>query len=271
MKIVVAVKQVAALDEEFELIDDDTRVDPDFLEWDLNEWDTFSLEAALQLREITGGDGQADEDGHEEVAVTIGDDEAQDGLLSCLAKGADRAVRVWDSTLEGADALAVARVLAAVIEAESPDLVLCGVQSSDAVYGATGVALSGFLGLPHVAVVKQIELDAGSGTVTVQRELEGGLVEVLKVGTPALLTIQTGINEPRYATLRAIKQAREKPLEVKGLGDLGIDHGAVADAAGSHVVSLGHPERGEGAEMLEGGSAAIAARIAEIVRDRMSG
>ena len=157
MKIVVAVKQVAALDEEFELIDDGTRVDPDFLEWDLNEWDTFSLEAALLLREGVGGDG------HEVVAVTVGDEDAQDGLLSCLAKGADRGVRVWDRSLEGADALAVARVLAAVIEEESPDLVLCGVQSSDAVNGATGVALSGFLGLPHVAVVKQIEFDGSGG------------------------------------------------------------------------------------------------------------
>ena len=84
-----------------------------------------------------------------------------EGLLSCLAKGADRAVRVWDDSLVGADVLAVARVLAAVIERESPDLVLCGVQSSDAVYGATGVAVAGFLGLAHVAVVKRIEFDGG--------------------------------------------------------------------------------------------------------------
>jgi electron transfer flavoprotein beta subunit len=263
MKIVVAVKQVAALDEEFELIDDDTRVDPDYLEWDLNEWDTFSLEAALLLREGIGGDG------HEVVAVTVGDDEAEEGLLSCLAKGADRAVRVWDESLQRADLLAIARVLAAVIERESPDLVLCGVQSSDAVYGATGVALSGFLGLPHVAVVKQIELDGS--TVTVERELEGGLVEVLKVSTPALLTIQTGINEPRYATLRAIKQAREKPLDVKDLDDLGLDQVAVEGAAGSRLMSLAHPQRGAGAEMLEGAPAAIAARIVQILQDRMSG
>jgi electron transfer flavoprotein beta subunit len=267
MKIVVAVKQVAALDEEFELMDDDTRVDPDYLEWDLNEWDTFSLEAALQLREAIGGGAEGD--GHEVVAVTVGDDEAQEGLLSCLAKGADRAVRVWDESLQGADLLSVARVLAAVIERESPDLVLCGVQSSDAVYGATGVALSGFLGLPHVAVVKEIELDGAS--VTVQRELEGGLVEVLKLGTPALLTVQTGINEPRYATLRAIKQAREKPLEVVGLAELGLDPDEVASAAGSRLLSLAHPQRGAGAEMLDGGPAAIASRIAEIVQDRMSG
>ena len=262
MKIVVAVKQVAALDEEFELIDD-THVDPDYLEWDLNEWDTFSLEAALQLRDALDGDG------HEVVAVTVGDEEAQEGLLACLAKGADRAVRVSDESLHDADLLAVARVLAAVIERESPDLVLCGVQSSDSVNGATGVALSGYLGLPHVAVVKQIDFDGS--TVKVQRELEGGLVEVMRVGIPALLTVQTGINEPRYATLRAIKQAREKPLEVVSLDELGLDQAAMAAAAGSRVVSIAHPERGEGAEMLDGGPAEVAARIIEIVRDRMTG
>jgi electron transfer flavoprotein beta subunit len=263
MRIVVAVKQVAALDEEFELADDDRSVDPDYLEWDMNEWDTFSLEAALLLREGLDGDG------HEVVAVTVGDDESQEGLLACLAKGADRAVRVWDESLQDADLLAVARVLAAVVERESPDLVLCGVQSSDAVNGATGVALAGYLGLPHVAVVKHIDLDGT--TVTVQRELEGGLVEVVRVGIPALLTVQTGINEPRYATLRAIKQAREKPLEAIGLDELGLDQAAVAAAAGARVVSLSHPERGEGAEMLEGGAADVAARIIEIVRDRMTG
>jgi electron transfer flavoprotein beta subunit len=263
MRIVVAVKQVAALDEEFELADDDRSVDPDYLEWDLNEWDTFSLEAALLLREGLDGDG------HEVVAVTVGDDDSQEGLLACLAKGADRAVRVWDESLQDADLLAVARVLAAVVERESPDLVLCGVQSSDAVNGATGVALAGYLGLPHVAVVKHIDLDGT--TVTVQRELEGGLVEVVRVGIPALLTVQTGINEPRYATLRAIKQAREKPLEVIGPDELGLDEAAITAAAGARVVSLSHPERGEGAEMLKGGAAEVAARIVEIVRDRMTG
>ena len=106
---------------------------------------------------------------------------------------------------------------------------------------------------------------------TVQRELEGGLVEVLRVGLPALLTVQTGINEPRYATLRAIKQAREKPLEVKDLDGLGIAAEVVAGAAGSRVLSLAHPERGEGAEILEGSPDQLAARIVEIVRDRMSG
>jgi electron transfer flavoprotein beta subunit len=265
MKIVVPVKQVAALDEEFELLDDGSGVDPDFLEWELNEWDTFSLEAALQIRESAGGDG------HEVVAITVGDEEAEEGLLSCLAMGADRALRVWDESLEHADVLAIARVLAAAVERESPDLVLCGVQSSDAVNGATGVALSGYLDLPHVAVVKRLDYDPAQATATVQRELEGGLVEVLRVATPALLTIQTGINEPRYATLRAIKQAREKPLQVSGLADLGLEDDVVAKSAGSHMAALKPPETGGGAEMLNGSPAAVAARIVEIVQDRMSG
>jgi len=263
VKIVVPVKQVAALDDEFELLDDGAGVDPDFVERDLNEWDAFSLEAALLLKEAAG-EGEV-------IAVSVGDDEATEGLLTCLAKGADRGVRVWDDVLENADALSVARVLAAAVERESPDLVLCGVQSSDAVNGATGVALAAHLRLPHVAVVNGLEFDAGSGTATVDRELEGGLIEVLKIRCPALLTIQTGINEPRYANLRAIKQAREKPLDELGLEDLGLDEQAVAAAAGARRRRLHPPEAGGGAEMLQGSPAETAARIAEIVKERMSG
>jgi electron transfer flavoprotein beta subunit len=261
VKIVVAVKAVAALDEEVELVDGDTAVDPDGLEWDLNEWDTFSLEEALTLRDAAG-DGEV-------VAVTVGDEEAQDSLLACLAKGADRGVRVWDDALAGADPLAVARVVAAAIEREQPDLVLCGVQSSDAVNGATGIAIAAHLGLPHVAVVKGLQHDAG--VATVERELEGGLVEVLRVRLPALLTIQTGINEPRYATLRAIKQARDKPLDELDLGDLDLDEAIVSAAAGARVRRLRHPEKGEGAQMLAGSPAEVAARIADIVKERLSG
>jgi electron transfer flavoprotein beta subunit len=260
MKVLVPVKQVAALDDEFELLDDGSGVDPDGVEWDLNEWDSFSLEAAMQLREAAGDDGEV-------VAVTVGDEEAEDGLLSALAKGADRGVRVWDESLEDADALAVARVLAAVIGPESPDLVLCGVQSSDAVNSATGIALAGHLGLPHVAVVKRIEVDGASAIV--ERELEGGLVELVRVGLPALLTVQTGINEPRYATLRAIKQARDKPLAVMSLADVGLDAGAVQAAAGGQRRRLARPDPGEGAQILGGSTAEVAAKIAEIVRERV--
>jgi len=262
MKVGVCVKQVSALDDEFEMLDEGTGVDPDFVERDLNEWDTFSMEAALQLRDAAG-EGEV-------VVITVGDDEADEALLACLAMGADRAVRIWDDALEGADALAVARVLASALERESADLMLCGVQSSDAVNGATGVAVAAYLGLPHVAVVRRLDYDASGPTATVERELEGGLIEVLRVRCPALLTIQTGMNEPRYATLRAIKQARDKPLEEVDLDALGLDADAVAGAAGSQIRSLAPPEKGRGAEMLSGSPAEVAARIADIVKERVS-
>ena len=262
MKIVVAVKSVAALDDEFELSGDASAVDPDYLEWDLNEWDGFSLEAALELREAEG-EGEV-------VALTVGAREAEDALLSCLARGADRGVRIWDEALEGADALAVATVLAAAVEREAPDLVLCGVQSSDAVNGATGIALAGLLDLAHVAVVRRLDYDSATATATVERELEGGLVELLSVRLPALLTIQTGINQPRYATLRAIKQAREKPMAVEDLAALGLSEADLASVAGSRRRELAVPDRGAGAEMLGGSVEEMAARIADLVKERTS-
>jgi electron transfer flavoprotein beta subunit len=255
VKVVVPVKQVAKLDEDFELRGGD--VDPAGLEWELNEWDTFSLEAALQLRDAAGG---------EVVALSVGDEDAEAGLLRCLAMGADRGIRIWDDGLEGADALAIARVLAAAVERESPDLVLCGVQSSDAVNSATGIAIAGHLGLAHIAVVKRIELTGA--TATCERELEGGLVEVLRIELPALLTIQTGINEPRYATLRAIKQAREKPLELVTPAAVGVGPAQIDAASGARRRGLEPPQAGRGAQMLDGTTAEVAERIAAIVRER---
>ncbi len=228
------------------------------MEWEVNEWDDFSLEAALQLTKAGGG---------EVVVATVGDEPAEEALRAALAKGADRALRVWDPVLEQADPLALAAVLAALAAREEPELILTGVQSSDGANAATGVALAGLLDWPRVAVVRGIEADGE--VLTVERELEGGAAEVLRVRLPALLTVQTGSNEPRYATLRAIKLARQKPLDILGLSDLGLDEGRVAEAAGSRTVALSLPERGDGATLLGGSPDAIAGRIAEIIREQL--
>jgi electron transfer flavoprotein beta subunit len=233
MKIVVCVKQVGALGDEVEFTDDEREVDPDYLDYAINEWDTYATEEALRLRDAAG-EGEV------------------------LAMGADRGVRVWSDELAGADPITVARALAEVAKAESPDLVLCGVQSSDAVQAATGTAVAELLGLPRAAVVTKLELS--DGTATVHRELEGGLVDVVEIDTPCVLTIQTGINEPRYATLRAIKQAEEKEIEVRGPGDLGT--------AAARVRRMFVPPKGEGAEMLDGDSGEVARRIKEIIEER---
>jgi electron transfer flavoprotein beta subunit len=263
VKILVPVKQVARLREDFDADRARTGVGAvelaaDALEWAPNECDAFSLEAALALSE--GGEGET-------VVVTVGDERAEESLRAGLAMGADRAVRVWDEALAGADALAIARVLAAVAGAERPDLILCGAQSSDAASAATGVALAGLLDVAHVAVVEQIERDGER--LTVQRQLEGGAVELLSVALPTLLTVQSGINAPRRPNLRAIKQARAASVTVLGLADVGLDVGAVAAAAGSRTVGLTPRPRGGGAKLIDGPPAAIAARIAEIVGEAM--
>lgn len=257
MKTVVCVKQVAALGDEVEIDDSGRDVDHDYLESSLNEWDVFALEEALRLKESLD-----DQDGHEVVVVTVGDEECEQALRRCLAMGADRAIRVEAGGIDESDPLTTARRLAGIVGREGPDLVLCGVQSSDAVQAATGVMLAELAGLPRVAVVTSVHYDATSARAQVHRELEGGLLDEVEVGTPALLTIQTGINEPRYATLRAIKQANAKEIEV--VSD-------PSDGPRAYTVrKMFVPEKGEGAELLGSAAPAVAARIAEIVKARLS-
>lgn len=214
----------------------------------MNEWDACAVEEAIQIRERLGAG--------EVVVVTVGDEEAEGALRRCLAMGADRAIRV---DAEPRDPISTARALTEVVAAESPDLVLTGVQSADSVQGSTGVALAELLGLPRVAVVTKIEW-SGSGPATVDRELEGGLVDVVEVDTPALLTIQTGINQPRYANLRAIKQAEQQEVRVVSAD--------VGDPA-YRVRRMFTPPRGAGAELLEGNAAQVAQQIAELLKERL--
>lgn len=253
MKIVVCVKQVAVLGDEVEFTPDERGVDPDYFDFALNEWDSYASEEAIRIKE-TAGSGEV-------VAVTCGDEESEDALRRCLAMGADRAIRVDGEGVEAGDPISTARALAGVVGRESPDLVFCGVQSADAVQGATGTALAELLGLPRVAVVKKLEWTPGASTALVERELEGGLVDVTEVDTPALLTIQTGINEPRYATLRAIKQAEQQEIEVVEARDDG--------APAARIRRMFVPPKGEGAEMLGTDPAEIAQRIKQLVEEKM--
>jgi electron transfer flavoprotein beta subunit len=251
MKIVVCVKQVAVLGDEVEFTPDERDVDPDYLDFALNEWDTYATEEALRIKEARG-DGEV-------VVVCVGNEDAEDAMRRALAMGADRGIRIEGEDLPAGDPITTAKALAAVVSREGADLVFCGVQSSDAVQGATGVALAELLGLPRVAVCKKLELS--DGRAVVHRELEGGLIDVMEVDTPALLTIQTGINEPRYATLRAIKQAEQQEIEVVEPGDLG--------GPAARVRRMFVPPRGEGAEMLGKDAAEVANRIKTLIEEKL--
>ncbi len=253
VKIVVCVKQVAMPDEEVEFTDGSPGVDPDYLDRALNEWDGYATEQALRIRDAAG-DGEI-------VVVTLGDEDSEAGLRRCMAMGADRALRI-DAELDATDPISTARRLAVAVAAEQPDLVLCGVQSSDSVNGATGAALAEFLGMPCVAVVTAVEYDQASRSAVVDRELEGGVVDVTEVSTPAVLTIQTGASTPRYVTFRAIKDADRKPLDI-----------VTADVAGEpawRVRRMFLPPRPDGALLLEGDPALVAQRIHELVTERLA-
>lgn len=257
-RILVAVKQVGSLDDEFEFDADGRDVSPDFLTRDLNEWDDYALEEALRIRERAGS-------GVEVVAVTVAPGAADDDLRKCLAKGADRALRVWDDAFGDPDGLMVALVLAACVAREDARLVLTGVQSADHGSAATGPALAAALGWPMAAVVNAIEYLPGADSARVRRELEGGLEEAVAVPCPAVLAIQVGINTPRYASLRGIKLAAGKPIETPTLTDLGLDPVLLEARRGTRVRRMFVPPRAQ-ASMIEGTPAEQAQRLAELVR-----
>jgi len=260
MKILVAVKQVAALDEDFEIREDGRDVSPDFLTLDLNEWDNYSLEEAIKIKEGAGGEVEV-------VVVSVGPESVDDELRKCLAKGADRAVRVWDESIEGSDPIAVARILAALAKKESPDMFLAGVQSSDQAFAATGISVAAFLGWLHAAVVSMLNYAPGDKTAILQRELEGGSYAKVEITCPAVLTIQLGINTPRYASLRGIKQAATKPIDLMTAADLGLSGSDVGEEGSlSRVSRMYVPERGR-AQIIEGTPAVQAARLIQIIKE----
>ncbi len=260
MKILVAVKEVASLDDDFEIRDDELDVDEDFLLYDLNEWDDFSLEEAMSIKESSDTDVEV-------VVVSVGPDQIEESLRKCLAKGADRAIRVWDDEMEGSDSISIGRILAAVAAKEQPDMIFAGVQSSDNADGTTGISTAAYLNWPHAAVVAGLEYKAGDNKAKITRELEGGLSQEVEIDCPSVLTIQLGINTPRYASLRGIKQAAAKPIDEMTLSDLDLSAEEVGvNAALSHVRRMYIPEKGM-ASMINGTPAEQAAKLAEIIKE----
>lgn len=253
VRILVTVKHASVLGDEHAFTPDGRDILPDYLEYTLNEWDDAALEEALLTIEKLGGG--------EVVAVAIGPEDADVSLRKVLAKGADRAVRVWDESLACADPVTIARAIAGIATAEQPDLIFTGVQSSDHAHGTTGTALARILGMPHSAVIIGVEWD-GSEKLSLVRELEGGARHLFELPSPAVLAIQTGINEPRYATMRMIKQAKKKPLEV-------VDGSSVQDGTGGYVVRKMYVPEQTKAEMLDGNPEEIATAIANVIREKM--
>ena len=234
MKIVVTVKQVPDPNSNLTL-ESDNSISRD-REVVLDPGDECGVEEALQLKEAHGG---------EVVLVSMGPDRAKEAIRKGLSMGADRGVLVADAGLAGADALLTARVLAAAIKAESPDLVICATESYDGSTGMVPPMLAELLGVPQLTFAKRVEVVDGS--VKVHRQTADGY-QVVEASMPALITVTAAIAEPRYASLKGIMAARSKEIKQVALSDLGV-------------------EKSEPAETIEGLTDAEARKAGEVIED----
>ena len=248
MKIVVAIKQVPARDSQLRIAPSGRWIEEADLTHEINEPDAYALEEGLQLKEKHGG---------EVVVICAGPAQAAQTIREALAKGADRAIHIEQDETSDFDPLATARILAAGLKPEAPDLILTGLQSDDLGYGQTGVILAELLGFPHATIIMQVEKqDSG---IKVKRELEDGWFQHVSMPLPALLTIQSGINKLRYATLMGIKKAKTK--EVKRLTP--ADLGATAAKPAVILDRVYVPERTKRTQLFEGSPKEAAAQLIE--------
>lgn len=254
MKILVCLKQVPHKDARLELRGDQRWIKDETIKFEINDYDTYALEEALRIKDA--GDAEV-------VVASIGPDRVSQALRTALGMGADRAIHVWDDALAEADSLGIAKTLAAVARSEQFDLILMGLMADDSNYALTGPMLAELVGIPHVTSVVKAEFKNGS--VVVERELEGGALDVVSVSRPCLLAVQTGINEVRYASLKGIMQAKKKPLDRKSLGDLGLSAGDLAPKV--TVEKVFTPPKGEGAELVEGSADEVARKLVTKIKE----
>lgn len=258
MKIAVCIKQVPTRDWHPKLNESKTWIREQDASYEMNEPDAYALEESLRLKETHGG---------EVVVCSAGPARVAQVIREALARGADRAIHVEDDGLASADAFVVAESLAAAMKNERFDLVLTGLQSDDQGFAQTGVILAEKLGLPHATIIMEVQADQGpaaSGahearSVRVKRELEGGWFQWVKLPLPSVLTIQSGINQLRYATLKGIMAAKKK--EIRRTAALS------GTAPRQKIVSLYAPEKGKKTEIISGSPAEAAKELVRKLRE----
>lgn len=251
MKILVCMKQVPQKDAPLKLNESGTWIRED-VSYEVNEPDAYALEEALRQKEKHGG---------EVVVITAGPARAAQVLREGLAKGADRAIHLEGPEFVGFDAFNTAKAFAAAIKEEQFDLIFTGLQSDDYGYAQTGVILAEILGWPHATIIMQI--DKQEGGIKVKRELEAGYFQHVDMPLPAVLTIQSGINKLRYATLIGIKQAKNKPLRK-------LTHEEVKAQLGGNmqkIEKLYIPQKTKKTQMLTGSPAEIAKQLVEKLKN----
>ena len=254
MEILVCVKRVPdTAENEFELNSAGNDLDRDDLVYSVNEWDNYAVEEAIQIVDNVGGSV---------TVVTVGDDESEEVLRREMAMGANNGVLLSDDAFEGSDGKGIAAILKAEIEKGKYDLILTGAQADEGA-GQVGGMLAAMLDYPYASLVNKIEV-VNDTTIKVGREIEGGNQEMNEIQLPCVLSIQTGINEPRYVGIRGIRKVASVDVPVKKASDLGIDSATVGEAgARTRRVDYFAPDLGDGAEMLEGSTDEIIEKLIE--------
>ncbi|MBC2710110.1 MAG: electron transfer flavoprotein subunit beta/FixA family protein [Desulfosarcina sp.] len=256
MEILVCVKRVPdTAENEIEVNRDGSDIERDDLVYSVNEWDNYAVEEAIQLRDKVGGSV---------TVITVGDDESEEVLRREMAMGADNGLLLCDDAFEGSDGKGIASLLKAAVEKGKYDLILSGALADDGA-GQVGGMLAAMLDYPYASLVNKIEV--ADGKLKVGREIEGGNQEMNEIQLPCVLSIQTGINEPRYVGIRGIRKVASVEIPQHGATDLGVDPTAVG-AAGAKVKRVDYfvPDMGEGAEMLEGSTEEITAKLIELLK-----
>jgi len=257
MEILVCVKRVPDTSEnEIEVRGDGSDIERDDLVYSVNEWDNYAVEEAIQIRDKVGGSV---------TVVSVGDEDTEEVIRREMAMGADNGIHLMDDAFEGADGKGTAAVLKALVEQGNYDLILTGAQADDGA-GQVGGMLAAMLDYPFASLVNLLEI-VDDKKIKVGREIAGGNQEMNEMDLPCVLSIQTGINEPRYVGIRGIRKVASVEIPVKSAGDLGVDAAAVGGAA-AKVKRLDYfvPEMGEGAEMLEGSTEEIIEKLIEMLK-----
>jgi electron transfer flavoprotein beta subunit len=250
LNIVVCIKQVPAKDAPLVIAENGAWIRETDIGFEMNEPDTYALEEALRLKEKHGG---------EVVALSMGPERVKQTIKEALAKGADRGIHVVDDRFYTLDPLAAARSLVAAMQKEKFDLILTGLQSDDHGFGQTGVLLAGLLELPHATIIMQIEVT--DGRMRLKRELEAGWFQWVELPLPAVLTIQSGINKVRYATLKGIMAAKKKEIATIPRESLGV-----ASEPRQRLERIYVPHKTKKTEFLTGAPKEAAAKLIEKLR-----
>jgi electron transfer flavoprotein beta subunit len=257
MEILVCVKRVPdPAENEISVAAGGADIERDDLVYSVNEWDNYAVEEAIQITERDGGNV---------TVVSIGDEESEEIVRREMAMGAGQGLLATDDAFEGSDGLGLATILAAVARKGSYDLILTGAQADDGAAQVGGM-LAALLDVPYASVVNMIEVKEGQ-PLRIGREIDGGNQEVSEIETPCVLSIQTGINEPRYVGIRGIRKVASVEIPVLDSGALGVAPDSVG-AAGAKVRRVDYfvPEVGAGAEMLEGSTEEVADKLVELLK-----